>query len=40
MIIFESLYFEFLLNSTGMDANNLRSTLVQVMAWCRQALSH
>ena len=27
-------------NWTGIDANNLQSTLVQVMAWCHQATSH
>ena len=30
----------FLSNCTGMNANNLKSTLVQVMAWCRQTPSH
>ena len=27
-------------NHTWMNGNNLESTLVQVMAWCRQATSH
>ena len=29
-----------LLNYSGMDANNLKLTLVQVIAWCHQAPSH
>ena len=30
----------FLWNCCGMGPNNLRSTLVQLFAWCRQATSH
>ena len=30
----------FLWNCTEMDVSNLKSTLVLVMAWCRQATSH
>ena len=33
-------HVRFLWNHTGMHANNLKSTLVQVMAWCHQATSH
>ena len=30
----------FLLNCTGMDAKNFKSTLIQVMAWCHRTTSH
>ena len=40
LILNNNIWQCFLQNCTGMDANNIMSTLVQVMAWCRQAPSH
>ena len=40
MTILPAYLAHFLWNRTGMHANNLKSTLVQVMVWCHQAPSH
>ena len=40
MIIFASISFLFSGKVHRMDANNLELTLVEIMAWCRQATSH
>ena len=39
--IFSSAYLKyFLLNCNGIDTNDIKSILVQVMSWCHQATSH
>ena len=40
MTIFASIFCAFMWNCTGVSAYSLESTLVRVIAWCRQTTSH